>query len=141
MGVGEGNSLGFFFPHLSILPMPSTKHTTHTQPRTPALRIGSRVAHRGATSEAKGPVTSTSLQGLRDNRHEAPDLLEMAVSLKLCFKLGFLCLTSFFLTPFNKFSTLQFLSVLLLSHHPVLPSYFLAHTQQQTASWLASQEV
>ena len=37
------------------------------------------------------------------------------------------------------FHSLWFLFVLLLSHHPVLSSHFLTHTQQQTASWLASQ--
>ena len=37
------------------------------------------------------------------------------------------------------FHSLWFLFVLLRSHHPVLSSHFLTHTQQQTASWLASQ--
>lgn len=45
-----------------------------------------------------------------------------------------------FLHPLQQiFHSSRCLFVLLLSHHPVLSSHFLTHTQQQTASWLASQ--
>lgn len=99
-----GGSLASPFPHFSILPAPFTGHTIQIQPGKHTLCVGFSVTQSRGYIQGQRAQASMRLQGLSDNTCQVPGLLQTAGSF-VYFKLGLLCLTCFFLTPFNKFST------------------------------------
>lgn len=99
----------------------------------------SHCTEQGLHLRTNRPRASPRLQGPNDNPCKVPGPLYVAE----CFKLCILNWGSHVSLAFSSASSTNFpltvSLVLLLSHHQILSSHFLAHTQQQTASWLASQ--